>query len=130
VVDLSTTWHRYELEPFQRLISAGLADVVMVAHLLNRQLDRSRPTSLSPAVVAQLLRGELGWAGPIGSDDMQAVAISSRYDPAQSVTMAIDAGVDPLVFANQQAFDQTIVTRTVDTICRPRSERPHQRGAH
>ena len=47
---------------------------------------------------------------------MQAVAITSRYGPAQSVTMAIDAGVDLLVFANEQAFDPNIVTETVDTI--------------
>jgi beta-N-acetylhexosaminidase len=93
-----------------------MADVVMVAHLLNHQLDPSRPASLSPAVVTDLLRGQLGWTGPVVSDDMQAVAISSKYGPAQSVTMAIDAGVDLLVFANQQVFNPNIVTETVDTI--------------
>lgn len=116
VVDVSTSWRPAELEPFQRLIAAGMADVVMVAHVLNRQLDPSRPASLSPAVVTDLLRGRLGWAGAVVSDDMQAVAISSRYGRAQSVTMALDAGVDLLVFANQQEFDPNIVTETVDTI--------------
>ena len=116
VVDVSTTWRPAELEPFQRLIASGMADVVMVAHVLNRQLDPTRPASLSPAVVTDLLRGQLGWAGAVVSDDMQAVAISSRYGLAQSVTMAIDAGVDLLVFANQQTFDPNVVTETVDTI--------------
>jgi beta-N-acetylhexosaminidase len=116
VVDVTTTWRPTEVEPFRRLIAAGLADVVMVAHVLNRQLDPSRPASLSPAVVKDLLRGQLGWAGPVVSDDMQAVAISSRYGPAQAVTMAIDAGVDLLVFANEQTFNPNVVTETVDTI--------------
>ena len=116
VVDISTTWRPVELEPFQRLIAAGMADVVMVAHLLNRQLDPSRPASLSPAVVTDLLRGRLGWTGAIVSDDMQAAAITRRYGLAQSVTMAIDAGIDLLVFANQQLFDPNIVTEAVETI--------------
>jgi beta-N-acetylhexosaminidase len=116
VVDVTATWHPSELEPFRRLIATGMADSVLVAHLLNRQLDPSRPASLSPAVVNDLLRGQLGWTGPVVSDDMQAVAISSRYGPAQSVTMAIDAGVDLLVFANEQAYDPNIVSTTVDAI--------------
>jgi beta-N-acetylhexosaminidase len=116
VVDVTATWRPAELEPFRRLIASGMADVVMVAHLLNRQLDPTRPASLSPDVVTGLLRGQLGWTGPVVSDDMQAVAISSRYGPAQAVTMAIEAGVDLLVFANQQTFDPNIVTQTVDSI--------------
>jgi beta-N-acetylhexosaminidase len=116
VVDVTATWHPSELEPFRRLIATGMADSVLVAHLLNHQLDPGRPASLSPAVVNDLLRGQLGWTGPVVSDDMQAVAISSRYGPAQSVTMAIDAGVDLLVFANEQAYDPNIVTTTIDTI--------------
>lgn len=116
VVDIGTTWRPAELEPFARLIAAGMADVVMVAHLLNRQLDPSLPTSLSPAVVTDLLRRQLGWEGAVVSDDMQAVAISSRYDGAHAVTLAVDAGVDLLVFANQQVFNPDVVTETIDTI--------------
>jgi beta-N-acetylhexosaminidase len=33
--------------------------------------------------------------------------------------MAIDAGVDLLVFANQELFDPDIVNETVETIARP-----------
>ena len=116
VADVSTTWRPAELEPFQRLIAAGMADSVMVAHLLNRQLDPDRPASLSPAVVNTLLRGTLGWKGAVVSDDMQAVAISSRYDRTQAVTMALEAGVDLLVFANQQVYDPNIVDETTGTI--------------
>ena len=39
VVDVSDTWQEKELEPFQRLIQAGLADSVMAAHVLNKRLD-------------------------------------------------------------------------------------------
>jgi beta-N-acetylhexosaminidase len=116
VVDVSTTWRTVELEPFQKLISAGVADSVMAAHILNKQLDPSRPASLSPAVVTDLLRGKLGWKGPVVSDDMQAVAISSTYGRDESVAMAFSAGVDLLVFGNQQVYDPNIVDETLDNV--------------
>jgi beta-N-acetylhexosaminidase len=116
VVDVSDTWHRNELDPFQRLIKAGLADSVMAAHLLNTQLDPSLPASLSPAVVTDLLRGQLGFQGPVVSDDLQAAAITAKFGPDQAAGMALGAGVDLLVFANQQVYDENVVSSTLDTV--------------
>ncbi|MEV1286568.1 glycoside hydrolase family 3 N-terminal domain-containing protein [Micromonospora sp. NPDC049679] len=116
VVDVTNTWHRRELEPFQRLINSGVAESVMAAHLLNKQLDPNRPASLSPAVVTDLLRGQLGWKGAVVSDDMQAVAISSKYGRDEAVAMAFEAGLDLLVFANQQVYDTKIVDETLDNV--------------
>lgn len=116
VVDVSSTWQASELEPFQRLISAGLADSVMAAHVLNRQLDPNHPASLSAPTVTDLLRGRLGWQGPVVSDDMQAVAITRRYGAAEAVALALQAGLDLLVFANQQVYDPKVVDQTIDTI--------------
>jgi beta-N-acetylhexosaminidase len=116
VVDVSRTWHASELEPFQKLIDSGVADSIMAAHLLNKQLDPSRPASLSPAVVTDLLRGRLGWKGAVVSDDMQAVAISSRYGRDEAVALALEAGLDLLVFANQQVYDTKIVDETLDNV--------------
>jgi beta-N-acetylhexosaminidase len=116
VVDVTRTWRPVELEPFQRLIAAGTAESVMAAHLLNDQLDPGRPASLSKKVVTGLLRGQLGWHGPVVSDDMQAVAITSKYGDDEAVTLAFEAGVDMLVFANQETYDDNIVDKTVDVI--------------
>ncbi|WP_233563058.1 glycoside hydrolase family 3 N-terminal domain-containing protein [Micromonospora musae] len=116
VVDVSSTWKPVELEPFRRLIRAGSADSVLVAHVLNKQLDPNLPASLSPATVTKLLRGELGWQGPVVSDDMQAAAITRRHGSADAVRRALQAGVDLLVFANQQVFDPGIVDKTVNTV--------------
>ncbi|GAA1889994.1 glycoside hydrolase family 3 protein [Asanoa iriomotensis] len=116
VVDVTNTWRREELQPFQQLIANGSADSVLVAHLLNRQLDPSRPASLSRAVVTDLLRGQLGWQGPIVSDDMQAAAITRQYGRDQSVALGLEAGLDLLVFANQQVYDPNIVDETLDNV--------------
>lgn len=116
VVDVSDSWQTKELEPFQRLIQQGKADSVLVAHLLNKQLDPDRPASLSRAVVTDLLRGRLGFKGPVVSDDMQAVAITSRYGRNEAVALALEAGVDLLVFGNQQQYDPKVVDETVNHV--------------
>ncbi|MEV4754887.1 glycoside hydrolase family 3 N-terminal domain-containing protein [Micromonospora sp. NPDC049559] len=116
VVDVSDSWTPRELEPFQRLIAGGVTDSVLVAHLLNRQLDPDLPASLSRAVVTDLLRGRLGWQGPTVSDDMQAVAITARFGRDEAVALALEAGLDLLVFANQQVYDPNVVDETIDDV--------------
>ncbi|MDW5323268.1 glycoside hydrolase family 3 N-terminal domain-containing protein [Plantactinospora sp. KLBMP9567] len=118
VVDVTDSWREVELEPFQKLIAKGAADSVLVGHVLNRKLDPDRPASLSRAVVTDLLRGRLGWRGPVVSDDMQAVAITSRFGLDEAVALALDAGVDLLVFGNQQEYDPNVVGQTLDTVVR------------
>ena len=63
-----------------------------------------------------LLRGQLSWQGPVVSDDMQAVAITGRYGTAEAVALALQAGLDLLVFANQQVYNPGIVDQTIDTV--------------
>jgi beta-N-acetylhexosaminidase len=116
VVDVSKTWRPIELVPYQKLIAAKTVDCIMAGHVLNHQLDPSHPASLSHAIVTGLLRGKMGWSGPVVTDDMQAVAITSRYGHAQAVTLAVEAGVDLLVFGNQAVYDPNVVKETVDTV--------------
>jgi beta-N-acetylhexosaminidase len=115
-VDVTDTWTAAEVEPFSQLIKTGKTDTVMVTHFLNRKLDPDRPVSLSPAVVDGMLRRQLGWEGVVVTDDMQAVAITSRYDRATAIRYALQAGDDLLVFCNQAIYDPNIVTGVVDTI--------------
>jgi beta-N-acetylhexosaminidase len=118
VVDVTDTWTRRELEPFRRLITDGHADLVMAAHVINRRLDADRPTSLSRAVVTTLLRQELGWDGPVVTDDLQARAIAERYGAEQAAVLALEAGNDLLLIANQQDYDERIVERVVGAVAR------------
>jgi beta-N-acetylhexosaminidase len=114
VVDVSKSWRRSELEPFERLIKTGMADSVLVAHLLNTQIDPSRPMSLSKKAITDLLRGQLGFKGPVVSDDMQATGITKKYGHDEALSLALQAGMDLLVYANQQQYDAGIVEKTLD----------------
>lgn len=116
VADVTKTWTRRELDPFRRLIAAGTADVVMAGHVVNGQLDPDHPASLSKATVTDLLRGELGWTGPVVTDDLQAAAIVDAFGFDEAIVLALEAGNDLLLLANQQTYDADVVARAVDAI--------------
>src|SRR3954454_4555203 len=116
VADVTRTWTRTELEPFRRLIAAGKVDLVMAGHVVNGQLDPDRPASLSKAVVTDLLRGELGWKGVVVTDDLQAAAIQHAFGRDEAVLLALEAGNDLLLFANQQVYEKDVVQRVVSVV--------------
>jgi beta-N-acetylhexosaminidase len=116
VADVTKTWTRRELEPFQRLIDSNKADLIMAGHVVNGQLDPDHPASLSKAVVIDLLRGELGWTGPVVTDDLQAAAIDKAFGFDEAIVLALEAGNDLLLFANQQTYDPRVVGQAIDII--------------
>ena len=116
IVDVTSTWSDVELQPFRELITAGLPSAVMVGHIINRQFDPSRPASLSGPTVTGLLRGQLGWEGVVISDDLQAAAITGAFGADEAVALAIEAGIDLLLFANQQVYDPDIVAHMIDAV--------------
>jgi beta-N-acetylhexosaminidase len=117
VVDVTKTWREAELEPYATLIGLGLPDAIMSGNIVNRTLDPSgAPASLSAPIIDVLLRGRYGWTGAVVTDDLGAVAITSRYKQAEAVARAIEAGNDLLIFANQATYVPDLAARTVDTI--------------
>jgi beta-N-acetylhexosaminidase len=117
-VDVTEHWTERELVPFQRLIEAGLCDVIMTAHVFNARLDPARPATLSRPVLHGLLRRRLGFEGVILSDDMEMKAIAGRYGLEQAVQYGIEAGLDMLCFGNNLSFDPDIASKVAGMICR------------
>jgi beta-N-acetylhexosaminidase len=114
--DVTTTWSRTELAPYRRLIGEGYDDPVMTAHVFNARLDSRYTATLSKATVSGLLRDELGFRGVVVSDDMQMKAIADRYGLEEAIRLAIDAGVDILLFGNNVSYDPEIATKAVGII--------------
>jgi beta-N-acetylhexosaminidase len=102
-VDISTTWSQKELLPYQMLIDSHKVTMIMTAHVFNSHLDVNYPATLSYNVNTELLRNKMHYKGLIVSDDLQMSAISQHYTLKQTVTLAINAGVDILLFGNQLA---------------------------
>lgn len=102
-VDISDTWSGKELKPYRELIKENRADIIMSAHVFNRYLDKHYPATLSYKINQELLRDDLGFNGVLISDDMQMGAITQNYSLKEAVTLAINSGVDMLLFGNQLA---------------------------
>jgi len=100
-VDVSNTWSEKELEPYKYFINKNEVDMIMSAHVFNSHLDDKYPATLSYNTNTKLLRHELGYRGVLISDDMQMGAISQHYSLKERVTLAINSGVDMLLFGNQ-----------------------------
>jgi beta-N-acetylhexosaminidase len=116
-VDVTDTWDPLELIPYRELVGRGLADAVMVAHVFNANWDAEHPASLSPNVIEGMLREEIGFAGPVISDDLGMGAITEKYDLEASIRLALLAGNDLLVFGNNiGAFDPDLGRRAHQAI--------------
>ena len=82
-----------EFAPFKAAIEAGVA-FIMTAHVLVTSIDDERPATLSPKIVRNLLREELGFNGVIVSDDLEMKAIADSYTPGEAAVAAVAAGCD------------------------------------
>ena len=98
--DVSEVWDEAELEPYRVLIAEGNADLVMTAHLFNRQLDEDLPASLSYETTTGLLRDQLGFAGVVITDDLGMGALTDGYSLRERLKLVIEAGADILLMAN------------------------------
>ena len=114
-VDITKTWTQKELEPYRYFIKNNKVDMIMTAHVFNEKLDDTYPATLSYKINTELLRYKLGFEGVLVTDDLQMYAISKHYDLKQTVTLAINSGVNMLLFANQLAKPISL-KEIVDTI--------------
>jgi beta-N-acetylhexosaminidase len=115
-VDVTNQWSPDELRPFEVIIQSGRCDMVMTAHIFNASLDPLWPATLSHGIISGMLRDDMGFDGVVISDDMQMKAIRSFYGLERAIKMAIHAGCDILVFANNSVFDEDIAARAAGVI--------------
>jgi beta-N-acetylhexosaminidase len=114
--NISETWSKKELKPYNDLISNGLADAIMIGHLFHKGLDSVYPATLSPNIINHLLRQEMGFTGAIITDDLQMKAITDRYDLAEAACLALAAGADLLIVGNNLEYNPGILTRMIKAV--------------
>jgi beta-N-acetylhexosaminidase len=86
-----------ELVPFRAAIGAGV-DSIMTAHLAVPALEPQQiPATVSPAILATLLRVELGFRGLITTDAMDMKGLTAMFDAGEAAVRAIEAGADVLL---------------------------------
>lgn len=86
-----------EFIPFQSGIEAGV-DGVMVGHLQVPQVTGTdTPATLSPIIITDILRNELGFQGLVITDSLSMGAITQYYSSDEAAVLALQAGTDILL---------------------------------
>lgn len=106
-VDVTRTWSEQELEPYTQLIATNRVKMIMSAHVFNAKLDPTYPATLSYATNTKLLRETMHYQGVLISDDLQMEAIHNYYTLQDTLTLAINSGIDMLLFGNQLSHTNT-----------------------
>jgi beta-N-acetylhexosaminidase len=84
-----------ELPPFRAAVEEGIAGI-MTAHIAVPALTGAAgvPSTLSRAVLTDLLREEMGFQGLVFTDAMDMYAIDRRHGRGEAAVRALEAGAD------------------------------------
>ena len=111
-----------EMTTFKAGIAWG-CQLIMTAHIAAPNVTGSDvPSTMSPVILQDKLRGELGYQNIIITDAMEMGAITQQYNCAEATVGCIQAGVD-IVLGPQnfvQAFDAVIAAVNNGTITEER----------
>jgi beta-N-acetylhexosaminidase len=91
---------KVDLVPFQQSFEAGVMGV-MVAHLYMPLFDTTdaKTTTLSHALVTDLLKDKMGFKGLVFTDALNMKSVSRLYKDGELDAMALAAGNDVLLFS-------------------------------
>jgi beta-glucosidase-like glycosyl hydrolase/CubicO group peptidase (beta-lactamase class C family) len=105
---------RESLVPFRAAIDEGVA-AVMTAHVAVPALDgqERRPATLSPEILEELLRGELGFRGLVVSDALDMGGAREGAWDGEVAVSALRAGVDMLLVPPDPLVTHRAVVRAV-----------------
>ncbi len=88
---------RLELVPFRAAIAAGV-DSIMTAHIAVPALaPPDLPATLSPAILTDLLRKQLGFHGLVITDALDMGGVAKGFPTGEACVRALEAGADTLL---------------------------------
>ena len=97
-----------DLEPFERLRACPMG---MVAHVIYTAWDADFPSSQSPTVIQEIIRGRIGFDGWLLSDDIGMEALSG--DAGQRALKCVAAGCDVALHCSGKMEEMQLVAAAV-----------------
>jgi beta-N-acetylhexosaminidase len=91
-----------DFAPFRALSGMPWA---MTAHIVYTAIDETAPATLSPIVIDNVIRGEIGFDGVLVSDDVSMGALAGSF--AERTRRALEAGVDLVLHCNGDMAEMT-----------------------
>lgn len=97
--DLETLIDR-EFKPFLKGIKAK-CPFVMSAHVVMKQIDPTRPATLSRKIITEILREKLKYDGIVITDDMEMKAIADHFGATEAPKLALEAGCNLIIYRSE-----------------------------
>lgn len=90
----------HDFVPFKALSKSDIAPKCwgMVAHIVYESYDARLPATLSPTVIAEVIRGEIGFDGLLLSDDLDMKALENYGSIADRANLCLQAGCDVALY--------------------------------
>ncbi|MGE0008611.1 MAG: glycoside hydrolase family 3 N-terminal domain-containing protein [Parvibaculaceae bacterium] len=96
VIDVdAATFRARELATFRRFTDPATR-LFMTAHIVVPAIDPATPATMSRVILTDILRGELGFAGVVVTDDLGMRAMSDRLKDPETTLKIVNAGADLL----------------------------------
>lgn len=92
-----TELNSVDFAPYRTLLAEGNVDMIMSTHELVPAYDKTYPATLSPILIDQVLRQQLGYQGVVITDGLYMQAISQHWSLTQAAVLAVKAGNDILL---------------------------------
>ncbi len=91
-----------DFAPFRQLRDARMG---MTAHVVYEAYDADRPGTLSPVIIGDVIRGEIGFDGLLFTDDLKMKALGGPMDGR--VSASLEAGCDIALCCNFDLAEKT-----------------------
>ena len=112
------TLRQTDFAAFRAVADAPLA---MTAHVIYSDIDPDNPATVSKSVIADIVRGDIGFDGFLMSDDLSMKALAGTI--RDRTVAAIAAGCDVVLHCNGDMEEMTAVS----DVCPPLSSRSTER---
>ena len=112
-----------DLAPFRTLAAregAGRVGFGMTAHVVYEAWDAERPATLSPVVIGDVIRRQIGFDGFLMTDGLEMQALSGSM--AERARAAVDAGVDAVLHCTGDLAEMHSIADTLGDAMAPDSE--------
>lgn len=105
----------YDFKPFKEIAHSDVAAAVwgMAAHIVYEQIDPVHPSSVSPTIINEIIRGEIGFDGLLLSDDLDMQALKGYGDVASRCRETLIAGCDVALYCAGKLPDMQKIAESV-----------------
>jgi len=107
-----------DFKPFREIACSDIADHIwgMVAHIVYEDIDPELPSSASPTIINDIIRGDIGFDGLLLSDDLDMDALDGLGDVAARAKAVLEAGCDVALYCSGQLNDMKAIAVSVPNL--------------